>query len=134
MRRVGLQIGQFSGIFTPIVVLVTGTMVWLIGKLFDAKQRYGAAIMVAAYALMPRVLEGVVNALQGIFMDPGKLDGRFRVSLGVGRFLDPNNTSPFLLALLGRLDVFTIWVAVLLAIGLSITGGIPAPGRSWRRP
>jgi hypothetical protein len=73
---------------------------------------------------MPRVLEAFVNALQGIFMDPGKLDGRFRVTLGVGRFLDPNNTSPILLALLGRLDVFTIWVTVLLAIGLSVTGGI----------
>jgi hypothetical protein len=29
-----------------------------------------------------------------------------------------------LLALLGRVDVFTIWVTVLLAIGLSVTGRI----------
>jgi hypothetical protein len=28
------------------------------------------------------------------------------------------------LALLGRLDVFTIWVTILLAIGLSVTGKI----------
>jgi hypothetical protein len=29
------------------------------------------------------------------------------------------------LALLGRVDLFTIWVTVLLAIGLAVTGKIP---------
>ena len=38
---------------------------------------------------------------------------------------DPDATSPALLAFIGRLDVFTIWVTVLLAIGLSVTGNIP---------
>ena len=46
------------------------------------------------------------------------------VTLGVGRFLDPDVASPLLLAIVGRLDVFTIWVTVLLAIGLSVTGNI----------
>ena len=73
---------------------------------------------------MPRILEAVVHGLQGLFLDPAQLDGRFRVSLGVGRFLDPNTVSPILLGLVGRIDVFTIWVTVLLAIGLSVTGGI----------
>lgn len=134
MRRVGLRIGQFAGVFTPIGVLITGTMVWLVGKLFEARQQYRAAIMVAAYAFMPRVLEALMNALQGMFMDPGKLDGRFRVSLGIGRFLDPNNTSPVLLTLLGRIDVFTIWVTVLLAIGLSVTGGVSRRRAFWAAP
>jgi hypothetical protein len=33
--------------------------------------------------------------------------------------------SPALLGFLGRIDVFTIWVTVLLVIGLSVTGKIP---------
>ena len=32
--------------------------------------------------------------------------------------------SPLLLAVVGRIDLFTIWVTVLLVIGLSVTGGI----------
>jgi hypothetical protein len=67
----------------------------------------------------------VVTGIQGLIVDPATLDGRFRLSLGVGRFLDPDAASPVLLALVGRLDVFTIWVTVLLAIGLSVTGRIP---------
>jgi len=30
-----------------------------------------------------------------------------------------------LLGLVGRIDVFTIWVTILLAIGLAVTGKIP---------
>ncbi|MEO8624144.1 MAG: hypothetical protein ABI625_23895, partial [bacterium] len=61
----------------------------------------------------------------GLLMDPASLTGQFKVSLGVGRFLDPDTTSPALLALAGRVDVFTIWVTILLVIGLSVTGKIP---------
>ena len=125
MRSIGLRVAQFGGFFTPIGILLTGAALWLIGKLFDAKQTFSAAMLVTAYAFMPRVLEGVVHGLQGLFLDPAQLDGRFRVSLGVGRFLDPNTVSPILLGTVGRIDVFTIWVTVLLAIGLSVTGGIP---------
>jgi len=123
-RRVGLRIGQFGGLFTPLGILMVGTGTWLIGKLFEARQTYRAAIIVAAYSLMPRILESVLHGLQGLFLDPAQLNGRFSVSLGVGRFLDPDTMSPVLLGVLGRLDVFTIWVTVLLVIGLSVTGGI----------
>ena len=63
--------------------------------------------------------------LQGLFLDPSQLDGRFRLSLGVGRFLDPDTVSPLLLAIVGRVDLITIWITVLVAIGLCVTGRIP---------
>jgi len=117
------KIGAF--IFVPIGIFLTGLALWIVGKFFDAKQTLAAAIMVASYAYLPRVLESILNGVQGLLMDPAKLDGRYRLSLGVGRFLDPNSASPVLLALVGRIDVFTIWVTVLLAIGLAVTGRIP---------
>lgn len=124
MRRVGLRFGQFGGLFMPIGVLLTGTLVWLIGKLFEAKQTYHSAMVVASYAFMPRIVEGLLGGLQGLFLDPAQLNGRFRITLGIGPFFDPDTMSPLLLGLIGRIDVFTIWVTVLLAIGLSVTGGI----------
>jgi hypothetical protein len=48
-----------------------------------------------------------------------------KTTAGVGHFLNPDTTSPLLIALLSRLDVFTIWVTVLLAIGLHVTGSVP---------
>ncbi|MFI5256083.1 MAG: Yip1 family protein [Gemmatimonadales bacterium] len=117
------KIGAF--VFVPIAIFLTGLVLWLIGKLFDAKESLGAALMVTAYAYVPKILESVLTGVQGLLMDPASLNGRYKVSLGVGRFLDPDTASPMLLALLGRVDVFTIWVTVLLAIGLSVTGRIP---------
>ena len=117
------KIGSF--VMMPIFIFLTGLVLWIVGKFFSAKQTLAAALMVASYAYVPRILENILNGVQGLLMDPASLDGRFRVSLGLGRFLDPNTASPMLLALLGRIDVFTIWVTVLLAIGLAVTGKIP---------
>jgi hypothetical protein len=117
------KIGAF--VFMPVGMFLTGLALWLVGKLFDAKASLAAAIMVASYAFVPRIVEQVINGVQGLLLDPASLNGRYRLSLGPGRFLDPDTTSPILLALVGRADLITIWITVLLAIGLSVVGKIP---------
>jgi hypothetical protein len=130
-RTIGVRVAQIGGfLLVPIGIIGAATATWLIGKLFEAKQTYRAAVVVAAYAYVPKILESALYGLQGLLLDPDQLDGRFRVTLGVGRFLDPDTTSPLLLGFLGRIDLFTIWVTILLAIGLSVTGGIPR-ARAW---
>ena len=117
------KVGAFA--FVPVGIFLTGLMLWVCGKFVDAKQTLGQATMVTSFAFMPRIVEALVVAVQGLVLDPSTFDGRWRVSLGLGRFFDPDTTSPALLAFLGRIDVFTIWVTVLLAIGLAVTGRIP---------
>ena len=114
----------FAAIGTPIAIFFVGLTLWLAGKLVDAKQSFGAALMVTSYAYLPKVIGSIVAGVQGLLMDPATLTGQFKVSLGIGRFLDPDTASPILLALVGRMDVFTIWVTVLLVIGLAVTGKI----------
>ena len=67
-----------------------------------------------------------------MLMDEGKLTSQYSVSLGVARFLGPQSTSAMLLAFLGRVDLFTLWVTVLVAVGLKqmtrITTGQAAGG------
>src|SRR5918993_3564436 len=115
-------VGAF--IATPLILLGLGVVIWLVGKFFDSKQTLNAAIVVAVFSYVPRVVEGVVNRIQGLLIDPSTLDSRYDLSLGVGRFFDADTTSPLLLGLIGRLDVFTIWVTILIAIGLAVTGKI----------
>lgn len=111
--------------FTFVAPLLVGLVLWIVGKFVDAKEDLKAACMVATYAFFPRIIESVINIVQGYFLDPASLNGRYRISLGVGRFFDPDKVSPVLLAIVGRIDVFTIWVTVLLAIGLAVVGKIP---------
>ena len=124
-RKIGgvfASVGAF--VFTPVGILLLGLVVWIVGKFVDAKQTLNAAIVVATFAYVPRLVEGIVNRVQGLFVDPATLNSRYSLTLGLGRFFDVDTTSPILLALIGRIDVFTIWVTVLVAIGLAVTGKI----------
>ncbi len=126
MRSFAIRMQQVMiFIFIPLAIFGVGVTTWLTGKLVDAKQTFGAALVVGAYAYAPRIIDGVLQGLQALFLDPSALDGRFRLSLGIGRFLDPDTVSPLLLAIVGRVDLITIWITVLVAIGLSVTGRIP---------
>jgi hypothetical protein len=109
----------------PITVLLTGTVLWAIGKLFDAKEPLTAAFMIATYSQVPRLVQSLVSAAQALFMDPQSITSIHSVSLSLARFMDPTTAQPVVLAMAARVDVFTIWITVLLAIGLYVVGRIP---------
>ena len=115
----------FFAVGITISVLGTGLVLWAVGKLFDAKESVAAAIMIATYAEMPRLIQILVNAAQGLFMAPEKITSMYSIGFSPARFMDPDHASPVLMALLGRVDPFVIWVTVLLAIGLHVVGKIP---------
>jgi hypothetical protein len=121
-----LEMGVRYG--ASIAILVTmfliGSIGWLLGKAVGSKQTYGAALVVAGWAYMPRVLGSVIGAVQGLLMDPAKLNGAMAITLSPARFMDPDTANPLLLQLAGRFDLITIWVTVLLAIGLYVTGKV----------
>lgn len=126
MRGFALRMQQVAMfIFIPIAILGVGVTTWVVGKLVDAAQTFRAALIVGAYAYSPRIIDQVLQGLQGVFLDPAQMDGRFRLSFGVGRFLDPDTVSPLLLAVVGRVDLITLWITALVAIGLCVTGRIP---------
>jgi hypothetical protein len=121
-----IETGQKFGavVFVPVFIFVLGLVTWLVGKLFGAKQTYHAAVMVVSYAFMVRVIEAVLNGIQGLLMDPASLTALTKIQMSPARFLDTESTNPLLLALLGRVDLFTIWLTVLLAVGMYVTGKI----------
>jgi len=124
-KKIGETIAKIGAfVFMPIAIFFTGLFLWIVGKFFGAKQTLGAALMVAAYANVIKVLGAIIGAVEVLLLDTSSMNGVMRLSLGVGRFFDPDTTSPVLMALVGRIDVFTIWVTILLGIGLSVTGRI----------
>jgi hypothetical protein len=106
-------------ISTPIAAFVIGFIVWGASRVFDATFPMAVAVMIATYAAFPRVLQTVATIVQGQFIETRSLYG---LSLGPARFLDAEAASPALISALGRLDLFTIWGAVLVAIGLVVAG------------
>jgi hypothetical protein len=114
----------FIIVVIPISIVLTGLVLWAVGKIFESKQTAQTAIVVATYAFVPRILGTVVGAVIAYFSNPERLTGAARISVSLGQFLDPDTTSPVLMGLLTRVDLFTIWQTVLLAIGLQVTGKV----------
>ena len=124
-REIGEKIGPiFILIFLGIAPMITGLVLWLVGKIFDSKQTASQGMMVATYASFPKVLAFVAAAVIAFLSNPERLNGMTRLTLGPGALLDPDKASPVLLALVTRLDVFTLWQTALLAIGLQVTGKV----------
>ena len=112
-------------LFVPIIVLLVGLLTWLAGKMVGAALSLGAATMIATYSYYPRLIEFVTSGAQVLLLPEDQLTGRGSVSLGAGRFIDPDATSTMLMALLLRLDVFTLWITFLLAVGIRVVGKVP---------
>jgi hypothetical protein len=117
---------MFVGVaaFALLAPIILGLLLWVVGKLFESKAEVGQAIMVTTYAMFPRALETILNAVQMLVLPDESVTSRFSLTLGVGRFLDPDTAGPLVMAIAGRLDLFTLWITVLIAIGLSVMGKI----------
>lgn len=112
--------------YALLAPLLLGLALWLVGKAVDSKARLEQAMMVATYAMFPRVLESILGAVQLLLLPDTAITSRYSTSFGIGRFLDPATTSDFVLGALGRVDLFTLWVTALLAIGMMVMGRLSA--------
>lgn len=127
-KAVDLQT-KFGRYFAPaglaLSVFIVGLFTWILGKLFGAKEDFNGAMLITSYAYMPRVLGTIIAAAMALLTDPSKLTSMSMVSVGPARFYDPETTSPFLMALMQRLDLMVIWETILLAIGIAVLGKVP---------
>lgn len=101
----------------PITIFVLGGIVWLAGRVVGGRVSYAQGATIATFAYFPKILEYISSGVQALLMDESNLTSRFSVSLGLGRFLDHEKLTP-VLAFLGRVDLFTLWITALVAVGL----------------
>jgi Yip1 domain len=118
ITRYGLSVIIF---FTMLIV---GVVSWLVGKLVGSAQSFHAALVVAAWAYMPRVLGSVLAGVQGLLLDPSSLTGQLAISLSPARFYATDQPNPLMYQVLGRFDLITIWITILLSVGLYVTGKV----------
>ena len=123
--KIASKFGMVGAFFTtPLTILIVGIIIWLVAKFVDAKQTLNAAMVVSTFAFVPRIIEGILTRVQGLYVDPSTLTHRYSLSIGVGRLLDPDTTSPILFGFLGRIELFLLWSTVLIAIGIATTGKV----------
>ena len=118
----GFQKFAVVGIFFYALIgpLLAGCVLWIVEKFVGVKQALKVAITVAVFAFYPMLLEQLVNAAQMLLLSEDSIVSRYSLSVGPARFLGAD-ADPVIRALLGHIDVFTIWSAILIAIGVRVT-------------
>ncbi len=112
----GVGLFLFAGLLGPFI---TGIVVWLVSRAVGLATGFAQAMMIATFSFYPLIIEQIVNAAQALVLPDGSITSRYSVSVGLARFLDPSS-SPLTMATVGHIDLFTIWTAVLVAIGLKV--------------
>lgn len=105
---------------TPLFVLGTGLLIFLMARLFDLKPSFSQAATIATFAMVPRfVLGSIVLAAQAFLLPAADAQrGMFQLALSPARFADPDS-SQRLLGFLMRFELFTLWATVLIGIGVA---------------
>ncbi|HEX7118356.1 MAG TPA: Yip1 family protein [Longimicrobiales bacterium] len=113
--------------FVPIGYLISITAVaallWVGGRMAGVEPGFSRTMLIATYAAFTRPLAEVATALLVVLHGEAGLDVVRHGSLGVLRFVGDRGMDPVLVPLLGRLEVFAIWQAILWAAGVVIICG-----------
>jgi hypothetical protein len=112
-------------IIVPVGLLILALVTMVVGRILGGKPSYGTALMIASFAWVPRIVGSLVQIVQTLTMDVSGFISPNQLSISAARFVDPVTTSNGIQAVLARLDLFTIWVTALLAIGLVAGGKVP---------
>jgi hypothetical protein len=120
----GIGAKYFSGVVMLITMTILGLFTWLLGKIVGSVATLADAMNIAAWSYMPRVLGSIAGAVQGLLMDPSKLNSQLSISLSPARFMDADASNPVLYQIAGRFDLMTIWVTILLGIGVYVMGKV----------
>jgi hypothetical protein len=115
----GPVIGLISGLICAGILLATANFA------FGGKAKYKQMLAVWFYATLPLVvfyLLVVVSIYAGLGGD--QFDIQNAIGTNIGYYLSGSELPHWLVALLSAIDVFAIWSAILLTIGVSIVAGI----------
>jgi len=108
----------------PLSLLVVAAIsMGIIRGLLGVPIRFAQAFATMAYAWLPWVIYSVLSIAVMFLKNPDEFDIQHGFASNPGAFMDPQKASRFLFSLAGSLDVFTIWVMLLMAVGLKAAGG-----------
>ncbi len=131
-RSMAISEGITKGVFyaVPLVGIVeiavlSLVMLGTINFLFGGKAKFGEIFAVYYYAFLPqlvKILLGIIVIFSG--MAPESFNLKNFAPTNLGAFLDPAETNKALYSLASSLDLITIWMLVLVSIGLATVAGV----------
>lgn len=127
-------IAWVSALFAgPLIVVVVGGALALVYRFFYATDiTTGQAIAIAAWSLFARwLIEGPLSLITCFLKGDWNLNPQEAFNASIAAFLDRTTASPGLYALAASMDLFSLWVVVLLTLGVARATGRKTSSVAW---
>jgi hypothetical protein len=123
---------HFGGVLVPPIYLaiIAGIGLLIVNQIFGASAKFKTAFSVACYAYLPSILGALMVLAIILFGDPARFNADNPAPTNVGFFLNPLETSKPLYKFASSVDIFTLWLLILLGIGFSEAAGRKVKARS----
>jgi hypothetical protein len=128
--RVGGITTRVFGILGPPIVLliIAGLGLLILNPILGAQAKFKTVFSLVCYADLVSLLGSLMAVAMILFGDPEQFNVENPVPSNVGFFLNPREVSKPLYSLASSADILTIWLLILLGVGLSkATGGKVKP-------
>jgi TctA family transporter len=88
--------------------------------MMDAQVSFSQSMAIVMYGWLPGILSAILAILALAFGDPEGFRMDNPIGTNPAHFMDPTSTPKFLYAMLTSLDVFSLWIVVLIGIGFAL--------------
>ncbi len=116
-------------LYFVIAPFVTALLLWIVGKIAKVPAIGTTALAIAVFSMFPKLVGMVAGGVEAAILPDSAMTSAAAISFSPARFISPG-TSPGLMALLLRFDIFLLWGVVLSAIGVRVAGG-GTRGQAW---
>jgi hypothetical protein len=128
--RIGGIFAHVGGVVgAPIgLLIIAGLGLLIVNLIFGAQAKFKTIFSLVCYVDLVSLLGALMAVAVILFGDPDRFNPQNPVPANIGFFLNPREVSKPLYSLASSADIFTMWVLILLGIGLSeATGGKVKP-------
>ncbi len=121
----GAVIGYASVLLiAPIAcVVIAAVLMAMVSGILSTPVKFKQVLAVVTWGGLPRVIMSIMASVVVLMKNPDDFNIKNPLMFNPGAFMDPATTNKFLLSVAGSLDLFTIWVILLMATGLKAAGG-----------
>lgn len=111
----------FSIIGIPLMALIVGGVVLLMSKIGGASLKFKQTFAISSWAMLPGLISSILAIVVMFLKNPDDFNLQNPLAFNLAAFLEPPpNTGKFLYTFAKSFDLFTIWMILLLAVGISV--------------
>lgn len=105
---------------TAVLVLVMSGVYLVALNLMEAGVNFAKVLGVTAHAMVPSAVRAVLAGIVILLKDPTDINIENPLGSNLAILMDPVSSSKPLYALASSVDIFTLWILALLALGYSV--------------